>query len=72
MDVKKELNAFIGENIRSERESAHMTQERLSERMGIGVKSLSAIERGVVGVSLSTLVKLCRILSVSSDALIFG
>ena len=49
-----------------------MTQERLSEKMQLGVKSLSAIERGVVGVSLTTLKKLCVLLSVSSDSLLFG
>ncbi len=72
MSGKKELNMAIGANIKRERENAHMTQEHLSELIGIGVKSLSAIERGAVGISLSTLIKLCRILGVSSDALLFG
>ena len=49
-----------------------MTQEQLSEMMGIGVKSLSAIERGVVGISLAQLKNVCEMLGESSDALIFG
>lgn len=69
---KKAINVEIGMNIKREREKAGLTQERLSELMGIGVKSLSAVERGTVGLSISALKRLCDILSVSSDTLIFG
>ena len=72
MPGKKTINVEIGMNIKRERERAGLTQDRLSELMGIGVKSLSAIERGTVGISLSALKRLCGILSVSSDTLIFG
>ena len=72
MTEKKSINVEIGMNIKTERERAGLTQERLSELMGIGVKSLSAVERGTVGISLSALKRLCGILSVSSDTLIFG
>ena len=40
--------------------------------MGIGVKSLSAIERGAVGISLTQLKNVCEIMGVSSDTLLFG
>ena len=72
MMEKKEINIAIGSNIKQAREQRGMTQEKLSETMGIGVKSLSAIERGVVGISLSQLKNVCMILGVSSDRLIFG
>ena len=72
MMEKKEINIAIGSNIKQAREQRSMTQEKLSEAMGIGVKSLSAIERGVVGISLSQLKNVCMILGVSSDRLIFG
>ncbi len=72
MMEKKEINIAIGTNIKQAREQRGMTQERLSEMMGIGVKSLSAIERGVVGISLTQLKNVCTILGVSSDRLIFG
>ncbi len=35
-------------------------------------KSVSAIERGVVGASLTNLKRICQVLSVSSDTLLFG
>ena len=46
MPEKKDLNVLIGTNIRQAREAAGYTQERFSEMIGIGPKSLSAIERG--------------------------
>ena len=50
---------------------AGYTQEAFSERIGIGTKSLSAIERGTVGVSLTTLLKICKVLSISGNSLLF-
>ena len=72
MTEKKDLNVLIGANIRQARESAGFTQEKFSELIGIGPKSLSAIERGTVGISLAALRRVCSTLSVSSDALLFG
>jgi len=72
MDSKKDINISIGSNIKKAREKAGLTQEQLSELIGIGPKSLSAVERGTVGISIATLKKICNVLPVSSDALIFG
>lgn len=72
MESKKENDMLIGANIKRERERAKLTQDQLSEMIGIGTKSLSAIERGTVGVSLITLKKICQALAVSSDVLLFG
>jgi len=72
MKPRKDINVQIGANIKREREKAGFTQEHFSEIIGIGPKSLSAIERGVVGISLSLLKKVCTVLAISSDALIFG
>lgn len=71
MKEKKDINILVGANIKREREKAGYTQERFSEMIGIGTKSLSAIERGTVGVSLSLLVKICSTLCISSNVLLF-
>ncbi len=71
MSEKKELDLLIGSNIKRERIKAGYTQEKFSELIGIGTKSLSAIERGTVGVSLTTLLKICKVLSISSNSLLF-
>ena len=71
MKNKKEINILVGTNIKREREKAGYTQEQFSEMIGIGTKSLSAIERGTVGVSLTLLVKICNTLCISSNVLLF-
>ena len=53
MKEKKTINLEIGQNVKHIRENAGLTQERLAELIGLGVKHLSAIECGAVGVSLA-------------------
>ena len=65
------MNILVGANIKRERENAGFTQDRFSELLGIGSKSLSSIERGVVGVSLTTLLKICDILHISANVLLY-
>ena len=72
MRDKKEINVLIGTNIQLAREQAGYTQEKLSELVGLTPNHLSAIERGVSGASLEVLQKLCPILGVSADYLLFG
>ena len=71
MDGRKDLNVLIGANIKREREKAGFTQDEFSELLGIGSKSLSSIERGVVGVSLTTLLRICDILHISANVLLY-
>jgi len=65
------LNILVGANIKREREKAGFTQDQFSELLGIGSKSLSSIERGVVGVSLTTLMRICDILHISANVLLY-
>lgn len=71
MDSRKDLNVLVGANIKREREKAGFTQDQFSELLGIGSKSLSSIERGVVGVSLTTLMRICDILHASANVLLY-
>ena len=59
MRVKKELNIQIGERIKLSREDRALTQY------------ISDLERGVVGISIPTLKRLCTHLEVSSDRILF-
>ena len=72
MQEKKQINTEIGARIKEEREKAGLTQERFSELIGLGPKSVSAFERGTVGISFTTLKTICQVLSVSSDQILFG
>lgn len=69
---KKPINIQIGQNIRQIREDTGLTQEKLADVLGIGDKHVSAIERGAVGLSLPTLMRICEALSVSADRVLFG
>lgn len=72
MREKKDINIYIGNEIRIARERAGLTQEQLGEMISLGTKNISAIERGVTGITISTLKKICEKLSIPSDSLLFG
>ena len=72
MREKKDINIYIGNEIRIARERAGLTQEQFGEMVSLGTKNISAIERGVTGITISTLKKICEKLSIPSDSLLFG
>lgn len=72
MRVRKELNVCIGERVRQARNAAGYTQEKLAEKLDVTIQYISDLERGVVGTSIPTLVRICESLSVSSDFLLMG
>ena len=72
MRVKKEINIQIGEQIKLAREQAKLTQEQFAERIDVSPQYVSDLERGVVGVSIATLKRICTVLGVSSDQILFG
>jgi len=67
---KKSLDVHVGQQIKKAREAAGYTQDKFAELIGMGTKNVSAIERGAVGVSLSTIKRICESLCISSDSLI--
>ncbi len=72
MKAKKELNIQIGSRVKTAREAMRYTQENLAERIDVSVQYISDLERGVVGASLPTMIKLCQVLHTSSDFLLMG
>ena len=72
MQEKKEINIQIGNPIRIARERAGLTQEQFGELVSVGAKNVFDIERGVVGVTVATLKRICGKLSISSDLILFG
>ena len=68
----KELNKQIGERCRKARETAGYTQEQLAEQIGVSTQFLSDAERGITGMSVNTIVKLCNTLNISADFLLLG
>ena len=72
MPQKKEINIQIGERIKEARQKAEYTQEKLAEAINVSVQYVSDLERGKVGASVSTIIKICNTLSTSSDFLLLG
>lgn len=67
-NYKKEM----GGRIKAKRKELKLTQENLSEALGISVKHFSEVERGIAGLSIDNLVHLSNIFDVSLDYLIKG
>ena len=72
MRERKQINIEIGEHIKAAREHAKITQEVLAERIDVSPQFISNLERGIVGVSLSTLKNICNVLNTSADCILFG
>lgn len=72
MSGEKKLNVEIGLRIKQSRKCTGLTQEQLAEEIEVSTQYISDLERGVVGTSIPTLIKICECLSVSSDFLLRG
>lgn len=59
-----------GKRIQEARKKKLLTQDQLSEQLGITEKALSEIERGKSGMRMRTLMALCEILEVSPNYLL--
>lgn len=68
---KKAINVEIGKNIRLHREQAGYTREKFSELIGITPRFLADVETGFVGVSITNLKRICELLGISSDRLLW-
>ena len=68
---KDTLRETIGCNITKYRKQAGMTQAQLAELIGVSPRFLADAELGFVGVSLTTLKRLCQVLGVSADAILW-
>lgn len=56
----------LGNNIKDIRQKNNYTQEEFSEKIGITPQFLSSVERGLVGISLNTAIKICNVGNCSS------
>ena len=70
--MDKETKAEIGKRLRAKREAAGYTREQLSELCSLSPRFLANVELGDSAFSLDTLMTVCKILSCSSDELLFG
>lgn len=62
----------VGERVRELRKSRNMTQDALSEKIGISLKHWGAFERGTSGISIQNYIKVADYFGVTLDYLICG
>lgn len=58
--------------IRSAREQMGYTRERFAEALDVSVSYLAELERGRTGISVKLLKKVCLVLGLSADYILFG
>lgn len=66
------LNSSIGSRIQQVRKGAGLTQMVFAEMIGVSTQYVSDLERGVVGASVSTIIKICDTLNVPTDYILRG
>lgn len=62
----------IGDRVKEVREAKNLTQLQLAEMMEVSEQTIGNIERGAKGTRLANFIKLCEMLEVSADYLLFG
>ena len=60
---RKNINIQIGNNIRKARKNAHLTQQAVSEKIGIERSVYTRYETGDIEVPLATFALICKILN---------
>ena len=70
--MKKTINIEIGERVRTARKRLQMSRDALAEQLGISTLFLGYIECGQKGMSIDTLLALCKALNVSADYILMG
>ena len=63
---------IIGERIKNARKTHNMTQDALSEKMGVSIAFLSRIERGSSQINLKRLSQICGILGITEGDILNG
>lgn len=58
--------------IRKAREDAGYTREQFSELLDVSTSYMAEVERGRTGISVKTLIKVCNLLGLSADYVLFG
>ena len=66
------LKERVGENLKAIRIKKHLKQAELADWLNVSPAYLSAVERGVSGISIEILDQLCRRLNTSADCFLYG
>ena len=62
----------MGERIYAQRKALKLTQEQVAEKMGVSIQMISNLECGKKAIRPENLIKICKILNVSTDYILTG
>ena len=66
---KEEVDKTIGQILKKYRKNYHLTQEKISEQVGISLKYVSRIENGNGGISTETLIRYMNTLGITPNTI---
>ena len=58
--------------MRNAREDMGYTREKFAELLEVSVSYMAEVERGRTGISIKMLIKICKVLGLSADYILFG
>ena len=58
--------------IRKAREEMGYTREKFAQLLDVSVSYMAEVERGRTGISVKMLIKICKVLGLSADYILFG
>ena len=61
---------MLGDTIKQYRKAMRMTQEELASEINVERRHISGVERGERGISVDTLLEICKKLNIGLDALL--
>ena len=62
----------IGKRIKNVRLERKFTQEYVAEKLNVSCQHISDVERGLNGMSIPSLMQLCKVLDTDADYILFG
>ena len=62
----------MGKRIAARRNELHLTQEAVAEQMDVSFQTISCVELGKQAIRLNNFIRLCQVLDVSADYILFG
>lgn len=71
-DNNSNIAKIIGNNIKKIRNKEHISQETLAELIGKSTHFISLLERGESGLSVGTLLDICRALNIDTNSIFAG
>ena len=62
---REHINKIIGNNVRFIRKANKLSEEKFAELLDLSPQFISDLERGIQGISLTTMVKICNTMKCS-------